>query len=345
MKIRNSLHVKTRDVFAFMTMTAMLSIPNAALSAEIEWKMHALSSANRPEGQAGQRFADLVNEKAGDRLQITYYPGSSLGISDVDLARILPESTTIQAAMVFPSFLSRDLPTLAHVVEPGVVPSKRENVKIAPVIKEIVSEVFQENGMRTLGFVQYPYTTLDLICKEPVNSLADLRSKKIRTWDNFTSSVFESLGVTAVVIRPPDLYVAMSTGVVDCAFYPIGQVQGISLQEVAGYSAYLAPSVLAPINITVSEKAWGRLTPDLQEILKEAAAIVEQEGNDLYLSGAVDKEASDKLVAKGFTVLEPFPETDQEAFRAAANEKWMELTSKSEKAQEYRRRVIDALKQ
>lgn len=332
-----------RAGLASLVLGAGVIMPAAGFAADVEWKMHSVWPEHRPEAKFGQRFADLVNEKAGERLNITFYAGGSLGINDVDLGRILPAASVVQAALLFPSYLSRDMPSLAYIVVPGAVPTKEKNLELVPLLKELYAESFNEYGIATLGFIQNPYSSLDIICKEPVNSIEQLKSKKIRTYDQFTRDVWESLGVSAQVIPQGDLYLAMSTGVVDCAFHPIGLVKGISLQEIGKYSSFMTPSILNPINIVVSQKALDGLPAEVQAILAEAAATVEAEAAELFLSGAFDSEAATDLAAAGFTVIEPFSEADQAAFREAASKRWQEVTSGNEKSAEYFGRVNEVL--
>lgn len=330
---------------ASLIVGAGVAMPASGLAADIEWKMHSVWPEHRPEAKFGQRFADLVNEKAGERLNISFYAGGSLGINDVDLGRILPAASVVQAALLFPSYLSRDMPSLAYIVVPGAVPSKEKNLELVPLLKELYAESFKEYGIATLGFIQNPYSSLDIICKEPVNSIEQLKSKKIRTYDQFTRDVWESLGVSAQVIPQGDLYLAMSTGVVDCAFHPIGLVKGISLQEIGKFSSFLTPSILNPINIVVSQKALDALPHEVQAILAEAAATVEAEAAELFLSGAFDNAAADDLKASGFTVIEPFSEADQAAFREAASRQWEAVTRGNAKSAEYHARVNAILAQ
>ena len=58
--------------------TAVPALP--ALAQQVNWKMHIVWVPARPEAQAYQRFVDLVNERAKGKLNITLYPGGSLGV-------------------------------------------------------------------------------------------------------------------------------------------------------------------------------------------------------------------------------------------------------------------------
>ena len=52
-------------------------------------------------------------------------------------------------------------------------------------------------------------------------ALAGLKGKKLRVWEKFHVQTFETLGIAAQVVGQNDLYLAMQTGVIDCAVYPM----------------------------------------------------------------------------------------------------------------------------
>ena len=189
-----------------------------------------------------------------------------------------------------------------------------------------------EAGIKLLGFVGHAVRDTHIMCKEPVKTLDELRGKKLRVWEQFHVDVFKKLGVSAQIIGQNDLYVAMQTGVVDCAVYPIGLAITVSLQEVAPYASYLFPYVLHPLNILASQTAFDALSPDLQEIVVNTAAKVQEDSIASYLSGVNDEKALKVFEESGGELLEPFPEADQQAFAEAARATWKDLSMSSGEA-------------
>ncbi|MCF3933258.1 TRAP transporter substrate-binding protein DctP [Acuticoccus sp. M5D2P5] len=296
-----------------------------ASAADANWKMHIVWVPARPEAQAYQTFVDTVNENAGDALQIQLFPSGSLGVKDADMLRFLPRGNIIQAAGLYPGYLTRDKPQYAFTLPPGVVSQPEMLQEILPELSEIYGETYDEAGIELLGFVGHAVRDTHIMCKEPVNTLDELRGKKVRVWEQFHVDVFKKLGVSAQIVGQNDLYVAMQTGVVDCAVYPIGLAVTVSLQEVAPYASYLFPYVLHPLNILASKTAFDALPPETQEIVRDAAKKAEAESFEAYLSGVNDKKALEVFEADGGTLLDPFPEADQQAFVDAARETWKEL--------------------
>lgn len=315
-------------VSAALTLTgAALVEPTMAAAADAEWKMHIVFVPGRPEAQAYQSFADQATEQSGEKLDITLFTGGSLGVKDADMLRILPRGNIIQAAGIYPGYLTRDKPQYAYTLPPGVVAEPETLQKILPELRAIYEETYDEAGIKLLGFIGHAVRDTHIMCKEPVRTLKDLQGKKIRVWEQFHVDVFEKMGISAQIIGQNDLYVAMQTGVVDCAVYPIGLAVTVSLQEVAPYASYLFPYVLHPLNLIASQTAFDALPADVQQIVLEAAAEAEKSSFASYLSGENDEKAMEQFYASGGELLKPFSESDREAFVATAGEVWKELSA------------------
>jgi len=210
--------IRTAITAAAIAVTgAGLVAPAPASAADINWKMHMVWVPARPEAQAYQRFADEVTKRAGDALDIQLFSSGSLGVKDPDMLRILPRGNIIQAAGLYPGYLSRDKPQYAYTLPAGVVSAPEKLQAILPELRSIYEETYDEAGIKLLGFVGHAVRDTHIMCKEPVNTLEDLRTKKLRVWEQFHVDVFEKLGVSAQIIGQNDLYVAMQTGVIDCA--------------------------------------------------------------------------------------------------------------------------------
>jgi len=68
---------------------------------------------------------------------------------------------------------------------------------------------------------------------DPINSLADLKGKKIRIGGGVQGELGKRLGVTAVGAPAPKVYEMMQQGVIDGVFIPMGEQKTLRLKEVA----------------------------------------------------------------------------------------------------------------
>jgi TRAP-type C4-dicarboxylate transport system substrate-binding protein len=316
----------------------------AEATAQTTWKMHVVWVPARPEAQDFKKFADLVNERAKGKLKIEVHPGGSLGVKDIDMLRILPAGNVIQAAGLYPGYLTRDVPDYAATLPPGVIKEPEKLVTALPTLTKVYEETYNKWGIKLLGYVMHPVRDTHIMCKEPVSSLAQLKGKKLRVWEKFHVDTFARLGVAAQVVGQNDLYVAMRTGVVDCAVYPIGFATTISLQEVAPNASYLFPYVLHPLNLIVARKSFDALPADVQKIVADAAQQVQKATIENYVKGNYDRQAFGEFTQKGGKQIEAFPAADQDTFTKTAREVW-ETTAKElgAKAIESRTSLLKAL--
>lgn len=315
----NRLGSWTTGLFA-----AVLSAMSAAsVQAEsVTWKMHAAAVDTRVEIQDTKWFADRVGELTGGAFTIELYAGGSLGIKDADLLRTLPGGTVVQAALMYPGYLAREAPEYALTLPPGVVGKPSVVGELLPTLRDIYQRTYDEAGIELVGFIGHAAAKTHIFCRDPINSLAGLKAKKVRVWEPFQIETFEKLDVAAQVIGQNDLYVAMSTGVVDCAVYPAAFVSTISLQEVAPNGSYLFPFVLHPLNIIVSRSAHDALSDAHKDALRQAAEEATARSFEAYAAAKYDAEAEAKLGAGDANLMPDYSDADRAAFAEAARAVW-----------------------
>jgi TRAP-type C4-dicarboxylate transport system substrate-binding protein len=322
----------------------VVSLALPATADPVNWKMHIVWVPAREEAKAYQKFVDLVNERAKGKLAIQMFPGGSLGVKDVDILRVLPPGNVIQIAGLYPGYMTRDEPEYGVTVPPGVIDKADNLVKALPTLTNIYQTTYDKWGIKLLGYVAHPVRDTHMYCKEPINTLAGLKGKKVRVWEKFQADTLASLGISAQVIGQNDLYFAMKTGVVDCAVYPIGHANTVSLQEVAPNASYLFPYVLHPLNLIVSKKAFDALPADVQKIVQDAAAEVQRSTIDSYVKGEYDKTAVAEFQKKGGKLLAPFSAADQATFQKAALTTWEKSANEvGKKAQDSRTAVLKSI--
>lgn len=300
--------------------------PEPARAAETEWRMHLVWVPARQEVVSANTFIERVNARTGERFTLTAFTGGSLGVKDQDMLRILPQGNVIQATMLYTGYVSRDAPDLAYALPEGVLAQAEDVVTALPLLDEAFGTGFERWGIKYLGTFISPDKSISIYCKEPVNSLEELRTKKLRVWGKALADSFAKIGVSATIIPQNDMYVALQTGVVDCATYYPGAANTLSLHEVAPYWSFLSHYAV-PIPLIVSQRAWDELPADVQGVLSEEAERLVAELSDNFLAGNYELAEGEKYNSLGGVQLDPFPLADQQAFTAAAFEVWQETAA------------------
>ncbi len=316
----------------------------AGQAAAAEWKFNNGLPETRNEAKQLNTFAEDVTELSDGSLNIKVFHGGSLNLKDNDVVRWLPGGA-VQMGLVWANYLGRDAPALSAVLVQGSVGSSDELLKVLPTIQEIYKQELDDWGIETAGFMALPLLKASIFCRdEPVRTLDDLKKKKLRVWSKDQVETFTKLGVPAQIVGQNDLYVALQTGVVDCAVYPALFAHTISLQEVAKYASYLYPIASVPYVLGADKEAWDSLTDAEKEAVTTAAARVWERTNEYTKAEENEQAARAKLAEQGVEFLDAFSDEDRAAFLDAASATWKEMAEEAGgNAPEYRERILAVL--
>lgn len=315
-----------------------------AVAQEVEWDFNNNYAIARDETAFLEAWAEDIRESSDGRLDITVHSGGSMGLADADVLQWLG-SGAVESGFVYANFLGRDAPALQLALTQGVVGSQEELALAVPELQEIFEEALPPFNIQIIGYMGLPPLGVAIFCRDdPVDTLEELREKRLRVWAADQVATFEQLGVAAEIIPQEEIYVALTTGVVDCALYPPRLAHTVSLPEATDYAAYLYPVAAIPYVISVNQDAWDALPEDLQQIVIEATDRLWQTSSDYSDAASQDQAAVDGLAEAGVEWLGDFSEDDRRAFTDAAAEVWLTRVEEvGPPAPEYRQRILQAL--
>ena len=301
------------NIIKIITTTVALVLTSVGVHAT-EWKFNNGLPEGRGESKQLETFAADVTQLSGGSLTIDVFHGGSLNLKDNDVARWLPRGA-VEMGLVWANYLGRDVPALNAVMIQGSVGSPQELISALPEIQDIYTEVLNELDIVPTGFMALPLLKASIFCREePVSSLEKLRTKKLRVWSNDQVQTFTKLGVSAQIIGQNDLYVALQTGVVDCAVYPALFAHTISLNEVTKYASYLYPVAGVPYVLGASKSAWDNLSDGERQAVSTAAERVWARTNEYSKAEEKEQAARAKLKAQGLEFVAPFSEQTGQHF-------------------------------
>lgn len=320
-----------------------LGLTLSAASAE-EWRVNNFLPESRPESAELEQFVKEANEALGGDTTLTLYSGGSLGLPNTDTLRFLPKGA-VEMSLMWSNYLGRDAPALSSVVVQGAIGSIEEFEKAIPVVRKIYQEEFTDWDVSSVGYLAIPMLSVSVFCREePINSIADLKSKKLRVWARDQVETFTRLGIAAQIIPQEEMYVAMKTGVVDCALYPALYAHTVSLQEVSKFASFLYPMASPPYVIGVSTKRWESTDEKVKLAITKAADDLWDRTNQYEDDLENELAAREKLVSGGITWGEDFPQADRDLFVSSVTETWKMLAEEAGgNALDYRERVLKAL--
>ncbi|WP_380057893.1 TRAP transporter substrate-binding protein DctP [Falsihalocynthiibacter sp. SS001] len=309
-----------------------------------EWRFNNFLPETRPETAQMEQFVEEVNAALDGDTSLKLYSGGSLGLPNTDTLRFLPRGA-VEMSLMWANYLGRDAPALSSVVVQGTIGSAEEFEKVLPTVREIYEEEFSEWDVTSVGYVAIPMLSVSVFCRdEPVNTLEGLKSKKLRVWARDQVETFTRLGVAAQIIPQEEMYVAMKTGVVDCALYPALYAHTVSLQEVAKYASYIYPMASGPYVIGVATDRWEKTDEDVKAAITNAAEDLWDRTNQYEKDLELEMEARETLAEGGVVWGEDFSDEDRELVVSSVTETWKMLAEEAGgNAPAYRERVLEAL--
>lgn len=340
--------MKNKNKFKYILLISILSfsvlVTNYVFAAEFSWKFNNGLPETRNESKELDRFAADVKKATNGGLDIKVYHGGSLGLKNNDVLRWLPTGAS-EMGLVWANYLGRDAPALNAVYIQGSVGSSEEHIKAIPVLKEIYASELKKWGIVPTGFMGLPILYASIFCKgEPVNTIEKLKTKKLRVWSKDMVDTFKKLGVSAQIIGQTEMYVALKTGVVDCAVYPALYAKTVSLQEVADSASYLYPVAGLPYVLGASERKWTKLPQSYKNAVKNAAEKIFQRSTDYTDDEANEMNARRNLESEGVDWLTDFSPSDQRTFLDAAAETWKEAANEAGgEAPKNRSKILQAI--
>ncbi|MEP3049020.1 MAG: TRAP transporter substrate-binding protein [Roseibium sp.] len=302
---------KSLKVGALLGSVVAASIAFAPAFAEAaDWRGWNIHVEDYPVSHGMEAFVKEVNEKSGGEISgKVFHSGvlgsqpdaieqTRLGIIDFGVFSLGPMGQVVpEANVVSLPFIFKSIPEMYKIMdgEPGAALSKGLEAK------GLVALGFYDAGARSF------YTSI-----KPINEPKDVESLKIRVMNNdlFVGMV-DSMGGNATPMAFAEVYQAIKTGVVDGAENNPPSYESTNHFEVAKYYS-LTQHLIIPECLCMSKKSFDKLTPEQQDIVKEAG----RNSTELQRKLWQEREAASmkKVEAGGVTVnaIE-----DKAAFQAA----------------------------
>ncbi|OBZ95910.1 ABC transporter substrate-binding protein [Pararhizobium polonicum] len=253
----------------------------------------------------GQRkFAEIVKEKSGGKIDVKVFPAGMLGGDMQSVASLqggLLQMSALNAglmASLAPDFALLDIPFLF------------ENTKEADAVMDgEVGKIFKaeldEKNLVVLAYWELGFRNLTN-SRRAVEKVDDIEGLKIRVVQSpIYLEMFQALGANAVPMPFPEVYTALETGTVDGQENPAASILTAKLNEVQKYLT-LTRHTYNPMVLLFSKPVWEKLDPDEQELLQQAA--LESAAFQRATSREADAKAVEALAAAGMTVTKLAPE-------------------------------------
>src|SRR5215207_11256136 len=257
-------------------------------------------SADHPQGQSVQKFADLVKEKSGGKVNVRLFAGGAVG-NDVTMISALqggtlemtvPDTSTLVGIAGLKDFGLINLPFLFNKSE------EADAVLDGPFGQRLIAKL-PEKGLIGLGFWENGFRHVSN-SRRPITKAEEFSGLKLRVIQNpLFIDTFSALGAAAQPMPFPEVYTALEQRVVDGQENPLATILASKFYEVQK-NAVLSNHIYGAFPVLISKRFWDRLTPDEQKIIAEAA----KEATDFERKTirAFEAKALEELKANGMQV-------------------------------------------
>lgn len=271
----------------------------AVASAQVKWNLPTGYATTNYHYENLDLFAKDVEKATNGKLQITVHPNGSL-FKLTDIKRAVQTGQVAVGEVILSAFSNED-PLYGLDSVPFLATSFEEAQKLMRVSQKAINERFAKNGMEVLFSVPWP--PQGLYANKPINSTADLKGSKWRSYNPYTGRIAELVGAQPVTIQAAELTQALATGAVQTFVSSPSMGYDSKVWETQVKYWYDVKAWLPRNVVFVNKAALAALDAPTRAAVMKAAAEAETRG--WKLAEEKYKWYRDQLQANGLKVEPP----------------------------------------
>lgn len=241
--------------------------------AQTEWQLATGYRAESFHTENIAQFARDVERTAAGALKITVHPNNTLfNLGDI---RQAVEDGKSEAGETIMTSMVGEMPITGADAIPFVVNSYADARRLWDLQRPLIEKHFAARGLLPLYAVPWP--PQGLFATTPVESPADFRGTRMRTYNQSTQRIAQMLGATPVDVPMVEVNQALAGGKMDSMI--TSAVTGVENKVWGQIGHYYTINAWFPKNIVFANlKAVQTLPPSVREALLSAAAEAEARG-------------------------------------------------------------------
>jgi TRAP-type transport system periplasmic protein len=254
------------------TSTALTALATGALlataaQAEVVIRYAEYGPDRGVRADAIKYFAEQIEERSDGEIRFDLSWGGAL-VSGRDVMRAVA-SGFVDAGTFVPSWE----PQMLHLYEVGDLPIGSPDAWVAMrAIYDVATEneavVDEFAGHDAVYLMQFNTGPVQLICREPINSVEDFQGKRIRAVGPYIEA-FSALGAEIVSFPAIEVYQALDSGLMDCSQVYWSNVTAYRLHEVAGHMVELNYGQMLGLVGVINRDVWEDLSEEQQALMRE----------------------------------------------------------------------------
>lgn len=297
-----------RTFFSGLVMATAVALTNSAF-AQVTLRLAHYAEATHPGHLAAMQFAQRVEARTNGQVKVSVFPANALGAPPEQLQQV--KLGVIDMGLPTQGALDKYNKAFAVVMLPFVFQdlAHAHRVLDGPAMQWL-APLAEKDGFVLLANWEWGFRNMSN-GKRPINAPQDVQGLKIRVPPEVQlEAAMEALGANVTKIAFPELYMALSQGVVDGQENPIAVISHNKFNEVQKHLAMTRHAYNSMVHV-ISTKSWAKLSPEQRSIVQEESRAA---GMAMRRAIAAEEAAQIAQLEKlGMLVTRP----DPKLFRAA----------------------------
>jgi TRAP-type C4-dicarboxylate transport system substrate-binding protein len=307
--------------------TAAFATLCTAAAAQTKWDMPTPYATTNFHTENVTQFAADVDKATAGKLKIQVHANASLFKAN-EIKRAV-QGGQAQIGEILLSGYSNEDPLFGVDSVPFLATSYADADKLWKASRKAIEDRFAKQGMMVLYSVPWP--PQGIYSSKPLNSVADMKGLKMRTYNPYTSRIAELAGAQPVTIQAAELAQAFATGAVNANITSGATGYDTKAWEVV--KNYYDTQAWLPKNVVfVNKAAFDALDKATQAAVLSAAADAETRG--WKTSEEKTKWYVEQLAKNGMNVAQPSAQLkgDFQKIGATMTEEWLKTAGADGKA-------------
>ncbi|UWQ73770.1 TRAP transporter substrate-binding protein [Leisingera sp. M658] len=261
---------KLTRLLAATALTAAAALPAAAET----WDMPMAYSASNFHSATGAEFAECVTTGTGGEVEIKTHPSGSL-FKGADIKRAVQTGQAPIGERLLSGHQNENA-LFGFDSIPFLATSFDDSDKLWKAAKPAIENLLAEQNLTLLYAVPWP--PQGLYFKNEVNSVAEMKGIKFRSYNNATSRLAELTGMLPVTIEAAEISQAFATGVAE-SMVSSGST-GYDRKVWESLSYFYEVDAWLPRNyVFVNTEIWNGTSAANQNVIQGCAKLAEYAGN------------------------------------------------------------------
>jgi TRAP-type C4-dicarboxylate transport system substrate-binding protein len=252
-------------VLARYALLSFALLPAASIAEPVTLKL-AFFSSDRSLTYRGaiKPFIDAVNSEAGGVVKIDLYSGGILGKEIAEQPQVVLERAA-DIAFVVPGFTPDRFPDNSVLELPGLL----RDIRTGTFIYTRLTAANALKGYEGFFVIGALITEPESIhTRTPINSIGDLKGKRIRVNNIEEAAALRKLGAIPVPMQITRISDAISKGTIDGAMVSLSPLSDFGIKRVAT-SHYFLETSGAPLALLMNRKSFDALPGPAQNVIRK----------------------------------------------------------------------------